>query len=528
MEQCFLVDAGEMKQYDRYTTDCLGISSSVLMERAALATVQTIREEFGDLSGKRILAVCGGGNNGGDGAAVSRLLLDAECRVEVCCIEAEEKCSAETKKQLQILQEYGQEIFPIFPAGEYDIIIDAIFGVGLSRKAEGRYAEWIENINRSGAYVVSVDIPSGIHADSGLCMGCAVNADLTVTFAFLKRGLFIYPGREHAGKVICKEIGITNRSFAGCPPACFTYTGKGDASLFPKRLPAGNKGTFGKLLVAAGSKDMSGASLLCAESAYRVGAGMVKVAAPESNRMILQIALPEALLLTYDENHIPAEKLREAWKWSDGIVAGPGMGKGEAAREVLRQLLEEADRSLILDADALNLLAAERSLRQLAARRTDLFPDKTLVLTPHQGELARLTGKNISELKRDPFKYAKELAEKLHCVVVSKDAATVVCTWEKPFFLNTAGNSGMATAGSGDVLAGILGGFLVQSEKAGETPLEWVAKGVYLHACAGGQAKKWAGESAMLAGDLIKGLTELSGKGIQSQQVHFVVSSMED
>lgn len=518
MKQRFLVSAGEMKQYDRYTIDCLGIPSPVLMERAALATVQAIREELGDLSGKRILAVCGGGNNGGDGAAVSRLLLDAGNPVEVCCIAEEEKCSAETKKQLQILREYGQKILPIFPEGEYDIIIDAIFGVGLSRDVGGRYAEWIEKINSSGAYVVSVDIPSGIHADSGRRMGCAVNADLTVAFAFMKRGLFFYPGRAHAGKTVCKEIGITDRSFAGRPPACFTYTGKGDSSLFPVRTPEGNKGTFGKLLVAAGSNDMSGACLLCAESAYRVGAGMVKAVTPKSNRVILQTALPEALLLTYEENNVSPDKIREAWEWSDGIVAGPGMGMGEGAGTILRQLLEEADRSLILDADALNLLAAEPSLRKLASKRAELFPGRTLILTPHQGELARLTGKNISELKQEPLKYANELADKLRCVVVSKDAVTAVCTGEEPFFLNTAGNSGMATAGSGDVLAGILGGFLVQSQKDGETPLEWVSKGVYLHACAGDRARERAGESAMLAGDLIKALTDLSGKGICSNE----------
>ncbi len=514
MEQCFLVSAGEMKQYDRYTTDCLGIPALVLMERAALATVQAMREELGDLSGKRILAVCGGGNNGGDGAAVSRLLLDAGSLVEVCCIAEEETCSPETKRQLQILREYGKEIFPIFPAGEYDIIIDALFGVGLSRDVGGVYAEWIEKINRCGAYVVSVDIPSGIHADSGRTMGCSVNADLTVTYAFMKRGLFLYPGRTHAGKTVCKDIGITDRSFAGCPPACFTYTGRGDASLFPVRTPEGNKGTFGKLLIAAGSVGMGGACLLCAESAYRAGAGMVKAVTPQDNRTILQTALPEALLLTYEENNVSSDKIREAWEWSDGIVAGPGMGMGEDARTILRMLLEEADRSVILDADALNLLSAEPALWELASKRAEVFPDKTLILTPHQKELARLTGKTIWELKREPLKYANELADKVHCVVVSKDAVTAVCTGKEPFFLNTAGNSGMATAGSGDVLAGILGGFLVQSQMAGENPVKWVSKGVYLHACAGDRARERVGESAMLAGDLIKGLTDLSGKGI--------------
>ena len=511
MKPTYLVSAAEMKQYDATAVREYKIPSLVLMERAALAAVHTLKEETGDLCGKKILAVCGGGNNGGDGLAMARILLEEGFDVKICISSPPEKCSEETKRQLAILEACGQEILTIFPGGEYDLIIDALFGVGLSRNIEGSHAEWIHKINASGAYVASVDIPSGINADSGACMGVAVQADLTVTFAFPKRGLYFFPGREYAGKVVCKEIGITAKCFGTQPPACFTYEKETQdfvSGLLPGRSAGGNKGTFGKLLVVAGSEDMSGAALLCAESALRVGAGMVKVVTHESNRTALQTGLPEAMTLFYGEDDDLTAELQKAWKWADGIVAGPGMGTKEAAAHLLAQLLAEADRPLILDADALNLLAGNAFLMELAKKREEAFPEQLLVLTTHQGELARLTGKEIIQLKEEPVKYAGELAKRLHCVVASKDAATVVITEKEPFFLNTAGNNGMATAGSGDVLVGILGGLFVQEQHA--DPLEETARGVFLHACAGDLARKKVGEHAMTAGDLIESLKEIS------------------
>lgn len=512
MERTWLVSAAEMKQYDRAAVGKYKIPALVLMERAALAAVQTLKEEAGGFHGKRLLAVCGGGNNGGDGLAMARILLEEGYDVDICILAPPDKRSEETKRQLQILEACGQEILTIFPEGEYDIIIDALFGVGLSRNIEGNHADWIQRINESGAYVTAVDIPSGIHADSGACMGTAVRADLTVTFAFPKRGLFFFPGREYAGKVVCREIGITAKCFGTRPPSCFTY-GKEMAELsselLPERDAGGNKGTFGKLLVVAGSADMSGAALLCAESALRVGAGMVKVVTHESNRTALQTGLPEAMACFYGENDELTEELRKAWRWADGIVAGPGMGTGETAERILAQLLKEAPRPLVLDADALNLLAGNSLLRELAQKRWEAFPGQPFILTPHQGELARLTGEEIPQLKAEPVEYARALAKRLHCVIASKDAATVVLGEEEPFFLNTAGNSGMATAGSGDVLAGILGGLFVQ--KPHVDPLEGTARGVFLHACAGDLARQRVGEHAMKAGDLIESLKEISG-----------------
>ena len=374
----------------------------------------------------------------------------------------------------------------------------------------GEYLNWIEAVNASGAYIVAVDIPSGINADNGSCMGVAVKSDLTVTFAYAKRGLYLLPGKEYTGKIICADIGITDKSFNGSKPKCFTYS---DVFL-PVRDTYGNKGTFGKLLVIAGSKDMCGACILCAEAAYRVGAGMVKIVTGEANRAIIQSTFPEAMLLTYGEEGCPEAGLLASLRWADGVVIGPGMGQTDVCADILKYVLEHADDTVILDADAINILSHRMDLQRLVKERKLRFPNSITVITPHQGELARLTGKTVSELKTAPVLIAGETANILDCIVVNKDAITVVCDTNGEFYINTSGNSGMATAGSGDVLAGILGGILVQKQNGCKSTLESVAESVYLHGYAGDLAAMRVGEHAMLAGDIIDSLKEISKEGL--------------
>jgi len=532
----YLVSGEEMKRYDNFTIEQIGIPSLVLMERAALAVVQSMKTHYGNLIDKKILVVCGGGNNGGDGLAIARLLLDNGCDVEVALVALEETCTEQTKKQLMIIKSYlGEKIYksegkklPIFPNKEYAIIIDALFGVGLSRPVTGEYANWIQAMNDAKAYIVSVDIPSGIDADWGRCMGCAVKADLTVTFAFPKRGLFLFPGKEYAGEVDCRDIGITERSFENHAPVCFTYNNAEDdkvRAVLPERALNGNKGTFGKLLILAGSRDLCGAGILCAKSAYRTGVGMVKIITPEVNRQIIQTTFPEAMLLTYEsvpnngirqeeqENSFLLQELRKSFAWADGIVIGPGMGMEKEAGALVKLVLTEAACSLILDADALNLLAKDLEMQTLLRKRKERFTGSWTILTPHPGELARLTGKSIAEIKEHPLAHAKKLAERLHCIIVSKDATTIVCDEYEKFYLNTCGNSGMATAGCGDVLAGMLGSFLVQKQEGCNSMLDWISKGVYLHSYAGDLAKERVGEHAMIATDIIESLKEISKEG---------------
>ncbi|MBR1930231.1 MAG: NAD(P)H-hydrate dehydratase, partial [Lachnospiraceae bacterium] len=309
--------------------------------------------------------------------------------------------------------------------------------------------------------------------------------DVTVTFGFCKRGLVLSPGCAHAGKVITAPIGIGGISLLGDKPGMFYYDEE-VRTLLPPRNPLGNKGTFGKLLLIAGSHNMAGAAVLAARAAYRTGAGMVKVITSDTNRIIIQQCVPEALLGT-------KEDLKSSLQWADVIAIGPGLGCTEEAGELLKSVLLESSLPLVLDADALNLLAQEQELQEALAAQ-----NREVIMTPHVGELSRLTGHTVEELKEALAEHAMKYAEKLKKIIVAKDARTYICKAEEPVCVNLRGNSGMATAGSGDVLTGIIAALLAQGMKG----FEAAGVGVYLHACAGEYAAEKRSEYACMAGDI--------------------------
>lgn len=493
----YLVTAAEMQRYDKQTIERIGIPAMVLMERAALETLHYIQTHFSEGSA---LILAGVGNNGGDGLALARLLLERGWQVEIWCVGNQKKASAQWQEQYHILENgmfFGEDtLFSSIPRQEeYTIMIDALFGVGLSREITGEWKEAVSLFNRIKGYKIALDLPSGIHADTGSVLGTAVRADATVTYGFAKRGLFLFPGREYAGKTQTADIGITERSFFGTIPEVFTYA-VSPGELLPERTEDGNKGTFGKVLVVAGSVNMAGAAILASRAAYRAGAGMVKVITPEENRVILQTAVPEALFGT-------EQSLQDGMEWADVFVAGPGLGRGEMAQYCLERVIAYGKKPLVLDADGLNLLAKAPALQEKLALQGR--EGRKLILTPHVGELARLTGSPISETKQNLLQQGKQLAEKLHAVVVAKDAATFVCGEEQSSYLNCCGNSGMATAGSGDVLAGITGTLLAQTEDAFETALT----AVYLHGKAGELASERKGKHGCMAGDIAEALGSL-------------------
>lgn len=473
----YIVNAEEMRRYDKNTTETFQVPSIVLMERAALAVAEEI-EALYSLKGRRVLVVAGKGNNGGDGLAVGRLLLQRGYAVTCVIPDGTSDIRKQTTLQRTILQKYGLDTGCNLPDAEYDIIVDALFGVGLCREITGDYAGVIDYINASGAYVVAVDMPSGIHTDTGAVLGKAVRADMTVTFAFMKRGLLLYPGAAYAGMVICKEIGITADSFLRKRPTAFTYE-PSDLARLPKRPAYGNKGTFGKVLLIAGSRSMSGACLLAGESIYRSGAGLVRIMTVEDNRHLLQERLPEAVLVTYDVDAYPKKALEENMAWADCIAVGPGMGLGSVAAGIVEALLrDDKHKPLIMDADALNIIAASEGCRALLKERDNV------VLTPHLGEFARLADDAIENIKGNIAEAAVRFAEQYHVTLVCKDARTVVCQRGDSVYINTSGNSGMATAGAGDVLTGIITGLAAQ-----KLPLfEAAALGVYIHGLAGDMA----------------------------------------
>jgi NAD(P)H-hydrate epimerase len=348
--------------------------------------------------------------------------------------------------------------------------------------------------------LVSIDMPSGISADDGHMCGIAVKADATVTFNQVKIGHLMHPGYEYAGKLIIKDVGITDESFLGKEPSAFYYDGEAN-DILPERDPSGNKGTYGKVLVVAGSRNISGAAILAASAALKAGAGMVRVFTAAENADAVKTLLPEAILDTYEDFEPVKDKLTEAMKWSTQAVIGPGIGTEAKGAELVRVMLESYNKSLIVDADALNLISGDDMLKSLLS---DYARDgKKLILTPHLGEFSRLCGRDIRECKEHILQYPKELADRFHCTVICKDSRSVVAdNNEKKIYINVSGNDGMATAGSGDVLTGILSSVLSYDLNDFET----ACIGSYIHGLAGDHAAMEVGRHSMVASDIAASL----------------------
>ncbi len=498
-----LVTTKEIKAYDNYTIRTLGVDSLVLMERAALAVMERILALFDKGHGGRVLIVCGTGNNGGDGLCLTRLLVDKNIPVTPVIIGDIERGTYETRRQFDILCQYGVACMNQIPEEEYAIVVDALFGVGLSREISGVHLDVLQKMNSISAYKIAIDIPSGINGDNGSVMGEAFMADETLTIAFVKRGMVLFPGNSYCGRILKADIGITSRAFASPAGISGMFTLQGSPKgIFERRVPDGNKGTYGKLLIAAGSENMAGAALMSALSAYKCGAGMVKLVIPEKIRPIVQEKLPEALILVYQGHEGLSENEKEEFcrslDWADAVVAGPGLSVCKSSEEFVKFLLAQKEKPLLLDADALNILSAKPELMQERGA-------KEVVLTPHMGELARLLHCEIGDVTDGETEAVATLAERMECVVVGKSARTYVLERGQRMFLNTAGNDRMATAGSGDVLTGMIGTFLAQGMKAYDAAVN----GVYLHACAGDAAYEKAGHACLCASDIIEGLSML-------------------
>lgn len=488
----YILNSREMKECDKNTSEYFKMPSIVLMERAAVSFVTELKERKTEF--KKALIVCGTGNNGGDGLAIARLLALEGALVTAVLIGNGDKATKENRMQQEILAAYRIPILSEIPEKEYTIVIDAVFGVGLARDIEGRYAKMIACMNECTGIKVAVDIASGVSADNGRILGEAFRADITITFAFAKAGMLLYPGREYSGEVVVTEIGIDEHGFLGREPKIRAFEKSDLGRLMPKRIAYSNKGTYGKLLVIAGSVNMAGAAILAAKAAYAAGCGLVKILTPKENRIILQTAVPEAVLSTYDKEKIEDIDIWEMIRWADAVVAGPGLSKGEAARFLVDTVLQEQKKPVLLDADALNLIAEiEKHKRMLGENK---------IITPHLGEMARLTEKNVMEISADILGYASDFAKKYQTICVLKDACTATALPDGSVYLNTSGNAGMATAGSGDVLSGIIGALLAFGmEPAGAAPA-----GVYLHGMAGDDAAERIGKTGMTAMDLIDGI----------------------
>lgn len=484
------VNAAQMKAADQYTIQKLGVPSLELMEHAAQACVQVLEDEKVDLS--HVCVVCGSGNNGGDGFAIARILQNNRYSVETFCVGNSEHYTEETQEQMHRLQECGGKITYGMPQEDsYSVIIDAVFGVGLSRKVEGRYRQVIEQMNRMRGTKFAVDIPSGLSATTGCILGCAFKADYTVTFQLKKIGLELSQGRTMAGRVIVPDIGISTDSICEDQEIVRTAGKNIYRKMLPDRPEDSNKGTYGKLLVIAGSKGMAGAAYLNAHAAYMTGAGLVRVYTSSDNREILQTLLPEAIITTYEEYN--KEELLSLLTWADSVCIGSGLGMSRLSEKILKTVIEYVKVPCLIDADGLNLLAENKNyLNQMAERR--------FVITPHMKEMSRLTGTPVEELKADRIQILKDFISRYRITCVLKDSRTLIASEEKGIRMNLTGNSAMAKAGSGDVLAGVISGWMVQGKEAEDA----AELGTYIHGLSGDLAKFEKGVYSVMARDLIE------------------------
>lgn len=495
----YVVTAEQAKEIDKFTIENVGIPSMVLMERAALAVVEKITSTAKRTD--KIVCVCGVGNNGGDGVAIARILHQKGYAVSIALTGNRTKATDDNQRQVEIAKKIGVSFVNNLQEEEYNVIVDAIFGIGLSRNVTGIYEEVIESINRQEGIVFSVDIPSGLHSDTGQVMGCVVQADVTVTFGYAKQGQLFYPGAEYVGELVVASIGFVNQLGENC--SMFSYEREDLQQLMPKRVAYSNKGTYGKVLVIGGSKNMAGACYLSAAAAYAMGAGLVKIITPEANRQIMQTLLPEAVLHTYEE-YCGSEVWEEDIRQAKAIVIGPGLGRDACAKKLLELVMEHACVPVVLDADALQILAKDPAwIEPFHGGKARWKLPENIIVTPHLKEMADLLGKDVSvrdlqERKLDVRDICKENAN----VLVLKDARTLVIQGEK-CYINLSGNNGMATAGSGDVLTGVVLGLLAQQVP----PYIAASLGVYIHGLAGDLAASQYGTYSMTARDIVNAIS---------------------
>ena len=497
-----LLDAELAKKLDVLTQVHYGIPGMVLMERAALILAWQVEKEMASPEDS-VLCICSYGNNGGDGIACARILLEKGYQVSVFMVGNGSKATEENQQQLETAKQCGVKLLTECRLEEYDILVDAIFGIGLSRVVEGTYADMIHKINKSGRKVIAADIPSGIDASTGKVWGVAVHADVTVTFGAEKLGHLLYPGRDYCGRTVVGEIGFPKKAVDDIATPYFTYEPKDYAKKMPKRPSYSNKGTFGRVLVIAGSREMFGAAYLAAKAAYRLGAGLVKVLTEESNVPILKGKLPEALVASYSSrfyrNQEQEKQILSHLNWASVVLIGPGIGMGEEAKRLMELVLSSVHVPLVVDADGINLLG----------RFAELKLPENAVITPHLMEMSRLIAREVPDIRENLIQAAKETARNKKITVVLKDACTIVTDGEKTY-LNSGGNSGLATGGSGDVLAGMIAGLIAQKM----TPYEAACLGTGLHAMAADAALGTGKQSeySLMAGDIVETLTTLGGR----------------
>lgn len=509
-----IVSSEQMREIDRYTIQELGIPAVSLMENAGRAIAEEVLRFKGDTNCDHWLILVGKGNNGGDGIVCARHLYDAGIQVSLLYAEEPETLTGEAALQYRIAKAlglpsliYSTEVSMEFSA--YTGIVDALLGTGAQGVPRGVYASLIKEANDSGLPIIAADIPSGLDADTGVVHDPCISARITVSLAFLKAGLTQYPGAKVAGEVIVRYIGIPRvlpPGMAGVGSVLTEETLRGELGVDVDRLREedGHKGTYGHVLLAAGSLPMSGAGLLAAKAALRAGCGLATWALPAALLPHVIGAVPELMLVPVADSgsgaweEAAAGEVLRLLEARDVLAVGPGLGRFPGEGGFLRALWEGTSRPLVVDAEALNILAAADGLAAWTRRDA-----AATILTPHPGEMARLAGLTTAEVQRDRIGLARRFAAEHGVTLVLKGARTVIAAPDGRFFVNLTGHPGMATGGSGDVLTGLIAGLLAQGLDA----VQAATLGVFIHGLAGERAAaKRFTPASLLAGDIIDAL----------------------
>ncbi len=486
-----LYTAAQVREMDRLTIEEFGVPGYDLMCRAGEAAFRAASNRWPSL--RRAAVVCGVGNNGGDGFVFARLARKAGFEVRVAVVGDKDRlhgAAATAAGEMEAMGVTAQRFEPEILAGA-DLIVDALFGTGLDREVVGDWRDAIDAVNQSGAKVLAMDIPSGLHADTGRGLGAVVRADATISFIGLKRGLYTGVGPDYCGTVVYDDLGVPPQVFARLPAAARRLADTKNSRLLVPRPRASHKGNNGRVLVVGGDNGMGGAVRMAAEAAARVGAGLVTVATRERHIAAINTACPELICYGVEDAHYLDPLLKKV----DAVAIGPGLGTGGWGRDMLERVFF-VGLPLVVDADALNLLAGAPQRRG------------NWILTPHPGEASRLLNWSTADIQNDRFAAVTELQRRFGGSVVLKGAGTLVADDSGVVCLCDAGNPGMASGGMGDILTGVLAGLTAQATKAGINLAEVAQVGVCVHAEAGDMAAR-DGERGTLATDLLPHLRHL-------------------
>lgn len=501
------VTAEQMRRIDRATSSDIGIPSIVLMENAAREVCKVCVREVSGIEEPKAIIFAGKGNNGGDGFALARLLKDRGINCQIVFLFDRNNFSEDAETNYNIALKCGVNIITDFTeavieTGRSDIVIDAILGTGISRPVEGIYASVIEMINTYAKKVISIDIPSGVNSDDGRVMGMAVNADITVTFALPKIGMLLYPGASYCGKIEIANISIQPSTISEMNIKTAFLDKKDLYNIIPERKKRTNKGSYGRLFIIAGSNDMTGAVALCCKGAFRAGAGLVYACTVQSGINVVQQLVPEAVVMPLSEYggkvrfECYKDEIEPKIKMASAVAVGPGLGMSDEVREFVKEIITKVDAPLIIDADGLNAITDDPSIL--------LSLKHTPVITPHPGEMSRLTGMTVREILDDTVNLARDFAMKYNTVVVLKDARSVIAAPDGRVIINITGNPSMATGGSGDVLTGVISSFIAQ----GIDPFFAAAAGAYIHGLSGDICKDKMGSYGVMSWDIAENIAD--------------------